>query len=536
MMNKRIFLSLPALALGLATGNLNAATSYVIVDSGQVRCYDNRDEIAPPKPGQPFYGQDAQFKGHPAKYSISADGLTVADEVTGLTWQRGPETDGDGALTMKDKLTWEQAKTQPAKLNAAKFGGFSDWRLPTIKELYSLFDCRGTDPSGFQGSDTSGLVPFIDTKFFNFVYGDVSAGMRIIDAQYASCTKYVGKSARGFDKVFGVNFPDGRIKGYDLQMPGGGREFKFFVLCCRGNPAYGKNDYRDNKDGTISDRATGLEWTKADSGRGMNWEAALSWAQQKNAEKFLGHDDWRLPNVKELQSIVDYSRAPDVTHSPAIDPVFECTAFKNEIGETDYGFYWSATTHGGFIGNAEADYIAFGRASGWMSPRGPMGGGPGRMGGPGAEPQPAGAGEYKFVDVHGAGAQRCAPKAGDAREFPHGHGPQGDVVRIENFVRLVRGGDVAKRVAPAIPTMAPGAAAAAPSRMMGPPLATALDLNGDGVIDADEIAKASESLKALDRNGDGKITSDEYRMQGPPGGAGGFGGPPRGGGPGGPGF
>ena len=423
----------------------SASLPYTIAGTRQAKCYDNRSEIAPPKPGEPFYGQDAQFKGPAASYLISADGLTVRDEVTGLTWQRGPETDGDGTITKNDKLTWEQAKAQPAKLNAAKYGGFSDWRLPSIKELYSLFDCRGTDPSGYLGRDTSGLTPFIDTNYFRFVYGDVSAGMRIIDSQYASSTKYVGKSARGFDKVFGVNFPDGRIKGYDLQMPGGGREFRFFVQCVRGNPAYGRNDFYDNKDGTIADRATGLMWTKSDSGKGMNWEAALAWVQKKNAEKFLGHSDWRLPNIKELQSIVDYTRAPDVTQSPAIDPMFDCTAFKSEAGGTDYGYYWSGTTHAGLRGGAEADYIAFGRAAGWMSPRAQAGGPPMRAGGPGLRPQPVVAGEYKFVDVHGAGAQRCALKAGDASAFPHGHGPQGDVVRIENMVRLVRGGDVTAR-------------------------------------------------------------------------------------------
>ena len=71
------------------------------------------------------------------------------------------------------------------------------------------------------------------------------------------------------------------------------------------------------------------------------------------------------------------------------------------------------------------------------------------------------------------------------------------------------------------------------------PIIEALNLNMDGVIDADELAKAAESLKKLDKNGDGKITEDEYRPQRPggpggPGGAGpGQGGP--GAGPGGPG-
>lgn len=504
----------------LSAGAARAATlPYPIVDTEQDRCFDQRSAIAAPKPGEPFYGQDAQFSINPAKYVRSRDGRTVLDEVTGLIWQQSPDTDGDGKVTRADKLTWEQMQDLPAKLNAAKFGGFSDWRLPTIKELYSLFDCRGVDPSGYQGTDTSGLRPFIDTNYFGFVYGDVAAGMRIIDSQYGSCTKYVGQSARGGSKVFGVNFPDGRIKGYDQQMPGGDRKFMFFVQCVRGNPAYGKNDFADNRDGTVTDRATGLTWTKGDSGKGMNWEAALAWVQQKNAEKFLGHADWRLPTIKELQSIVDYSRAPDVTKSPAIDPVFSCTPIKNEHGDADWGYYWSGTTHAGMHGAADANYIAFGRAAGWLSPRGP--------GGPNHTQQPVSEGSYLFTDVHGAGAQRCAPKEGDASAFPHGHGPQGDVVRIENFVRLVRGGDVKKVEAVSAPMQTRPSSAPMPSPRMGtPPLATALDLNADGTIGADEMAKAAESLKKLDLNGDGQLTTDEYRP-GQPGGAGGFGGPQR---------
>lgn len=59
------------------------------------------------------------------------------------------------------------------------------------------------------------------------------------------------------------------------------------------------------------------------------------------------------------------------------------------------------------------------------------------------------------------------------------------------------------------------------------PLMVALDLNHDGVIDAEEIAKASESLKKLDKNGDGKLTQDELRPPRPEGrgGPGGPGGP-----------
>jgi hypothetical protein len=68
-----------------------------------------------------------------------------------------------------------------------------------------------------------------------------------------------------------------------------------------------------------------------------------------------------------------------------------------------------------------AVYIAFGRALGWMQ-------------------FPPGWGRRRLLDVHGAGAQRSDPKAGNPADFPYGRGPQGDVIRIDNFVRLVRGG------------------------------------------------------------------------------------------------
>lgn len=51
---------------------------------------------------------------------------------------------------------------------------------------------------------------------------------------------------------------------------------------------------------------------------------------------------------------------------------------------------------------------------------------------------PPNSGNYVLQDVHGAGAQRSDPKAGDPNDYPYGHGPQGDVIRIYNYVRVVR--------------------------------------------------------------------------------------------------
>jgi len=81
----------------------------------------------------------------------------------------------------------------------------------------------------------------------------------------------------GDHTVFGVNFADGRIKGYGTSLHGSDKVS--FILCCRGNANYGTNSYTDNGDGTVTDAATGLMWMQGDSGTGMIWEDALSHAE-----------------------------------------------------------------------------------------------------------------------------------------------------------------------------------------------------------------------------------------------------------------
>lgn len=98
------------------------------------------------------------------------------------------------------------------------------------------------------------------------------------------------------------------------------------------------------------------------------------------------------------------------------------SAITDESGQNDYPFYWSSTTHADSSGRgAFAAYIAFGRALGYMN--------------------------NAWLDVHGAGAQRSDPKTGSAAEFAQGHGPQGDTVRIENYVRCVTGGNASAAAA-----------------------------------------------------------------------------------------
>ncbi|MCL4822027.1 MAG: DUF1566 domain-containing protein [Vicinamibacteria bacterium] len=377
-----------------------AALPSPVVGTGQLTCYDDRSAISCPLPGQPYHGQDAQSGSLEPAYSDNGDG-TVSDLRTGLQWVRSP-----GA-----KVSWEQARDGAA---ACREGGHDDWRLPTIRELYSLVLFSGTDVSSCMapGSTCADPVPFLDTRYFDFAYGDTAAGERVIDAQYWSATPYVSTTMQGVATIFGVNFADGRIKGYPRDRA------RQFVRYVRG-PGYGTSDFVDGGDGTITDRASALTWDAADSGVGLTWAEALAWVEARNAERYRGHDDWRLPDAKELQSLVDYTRSPATTGSAAIDPRFQVSPIVDERGGTNYPFYWTSTTHADADGSgAFAVYVAFGEALGWM--------------------QSPATGEWAVLDVHGAGAQRSDPKAGSASSYPHGHGPQGDVVRVRNHVRLVR--------------------------------------------------------------------------------------------------
>ncbi|MCK5221928.1 MAG: DUF1566 domain-containing protein [Candidatus Aminicenantes bacterium] len=379
---------------------------YFVVDTGQETYFDQLNEISKPDNGEPFFGQEANYENLIPSFAANGDG-TITDNVTGLMWQKSPDTDGNGVINASDKMTYDEAA---AGAGSFDLSGYDDWRLPSIKELYSLIDFRGIDPSGVEGNDTSGLVPFIDEEYFDFGYGDPGAGERIIDAQYASSTLYVGNTANdGGRTLFGVNFADGRIKGYGLTLHNS--EKTFYVIYVRGNASYGDNSFSANWDGTITDNATGLMWMQDDSGKGMNWKEALIYAEDL---EYAEHSDWRLPNSKELQSLVDYTRSPEKTNSAAIDPVFNCTQIVNEANQVDYPCYWTGTTHinGSQFPGGYGVYVSFGKAMGYMN--------------------------GNWVDVHGAGAQRSDPKVGDPDEFPYGRGPQGDAIRIYNYVRCVR--------------------------------------------------------------------------------------------------
>ena len=213
------------------------------------------------------------------------------------------------------------------------------------------------------------------------------------------------------ETVFGVNFIDGRIKGYPKYNPRTSNANSMYFRMVRGNTDYGKNNFIDNGDGTISDLATGLMWQKSDDGVSRDWQESLAYAENL---LLAYNEDWRLPNAKELQSIVDYSKSPQATNSPAINPMFECTEITDTDGNTGhYPFYWTSTSHlDGANPYSSGVYIAFGEGQGEMN--------------------------GVLMDVHGAGCQRSDPKSGNKNDYPQFFGPQGDVRYVYNYVRSVR--------------------------------------------------------------------------------------------------
>ncbi len=417
----------------LLIANIGFAQNYPIVDTDVSIFFDENSIISTPSPGDPFYGQDAQYEGNQPSYTDNGNN-TITDNVTGLMWQSSPDHNGDnnGTINVNDKLTWAEIQAQVLFLNSSNYAGYSDWRIPTIKELYSLTNWNGTDPSGVQNNNTNGLIPFIDDSYFDFEWGDTANGERLIDVQYASSNLYNDLDCLNDELLFGFNFADGRIKGYALDLNGSDKTFS--LICVRGNTSYGINNFVDNGDQTISDNTTGLMWAKNDSQLGMNWENALAWAETQNASNYNGYSDWRVPNPKELHSIFDYSRSPGSTNSAAIDPIFNISSITNEAGNTDWPYFWSSTTHISYNGSnysyGSGVYLSFGQAAGWQQ-------------------IPPNSSYYTYCDVHGAGAQRSDPKSGNwygellgvdiNGNNVYGWGPQGDIIRINNYVRLVRG-------------------------------------------------------------------------------------------------
>ncbi|MBW1744331.1 MAG: DUF1566 domain-containing protein, partial [Deltaproteobacteria bacterium] len=256
-----------------------------VPDTGQTKCYDDKEEITCPSPDSRFCGQDADYAISPPDYEVKTiDGHDVTiDHVTGLIWQR----EDDGV-----KRTWSEAVEYCENLALA---GHSDWRLPTKKELLGITNYGGFGPS-------------IDTSFFPYTHGP--------EDRYWSGTTLTFLSLTAWSMSLWNSEPNMQAKGglnYVRAVHGRPLEFGHF---------------RDNGDGTVTDITTGLMWQQTEA-KAMTWEKALVYCENLN---LAGYSDWRLPNIRELSTLVDDSR-----HEPSID--------KTHFPGCRPSQYWSSTTN-----------------------------------------------------------------------------------------------------------------------------------------------------------------------------------------------
>jgi len=208
------------------------------------------------------FGEDADYALNPPALRDNGDG-TVTDLVTGLLWQRA-----DGG-----EMTWEKAGEYCKSLS---LGGYRDWRLPFAHEAFSILNHNTSRPA-------------LDTSVFTRSEAEYwwAAETRADDPSRVWVTNAGGgigphpKSetvSAGGDKPYHVRCMHSALKVEGLL-----------------------SSFTDNGDGTVTDRHTGLVWQQQAS-EPMMWEEALAYAERLG---LAGHDDWRLPNIKELRSLND---------------------------------------------------------------------------------------------------------------------------------------------------------------------------------------------------------------------------------------
>ncbi len=288
---KNLKIALTVCAVLLLCCFVTLSEAFKLPDTGQTKCYDTEGtEIT-----CAGTGQDGAYTISPMSFTDNGNG-TVTDNNTGLMWQK----QDDGLI-----YNWYQASgTYDATYNPSSqsvcgsfdLGGHSDWRLPSHKELITIISYAIPDPG-----------PTIDLTYFPNTKAAI----------YWSYTTLTSDPLKAWSVYFGGGEAGRSAKDYDG-----------YVRCVRGEEEFSQS-LTDNGNGTVTDNKTGLVWQQEEPGN-MTWQAALDYCEGLN---LVNKSDWRLPTIKELESLTDESR-----YNPAID-----TTFFPDVN-TFLSFYWSSTS------------------------------------------------------------------------------------------------------------------------------------------------------------------------------------------------
>ncbi|KJU86146.1 secreted protein containing DUF1566 [Candidatus Magnetobacterium bavaricum] len=265
---------------------------------------------------------------------------TITDNLTGLMWAKDAGTPTVGSCT-GGAMNWQAALNYVACLNTASYLGYTDWRLPNINELESLLNAEyyytWLNSQGFtnvqEAKYWSSTSVVDNTLWAWFVAYRGGISMSIKTDSYDTSYYYAWPVRGGQSGAFGNAFvwATGQTTSYDANTPqrddGAIRAGMTWP-----NPRFTDNSIADIGNQTVTDNLTGLIWTKDASSPTVGsctgamvqtWQQALSYVACLNTSNYLDHSDWRLPNRKELKSLIDYGSiytSSDYTFS--VEPTF----------------------------------------------------------------------------------------------------------------------------------------------------------------------------------------------------------------------
>jgi hypothetical protein len=252
-------------------------------DSATGRCSNGTTLSACPQKGDAFFGQDGTYRLNVPTYVATASTLT--DEITELVWQLAPPL---------EPLTQAEAETYCEELELA---GETDWRLPTRREYVSLLD----EGKG-AGYALPAAIPFSSTgTCWTSSESGVTPGL-----------------------FFVVNDEEGTWNVVVEESP-------YAARCVRGAAL---DAALETGAGVVTDTGSSLTWHETEeAAEPRTWQEALEYCE---ALSVAGKDDWRLPNIKELATLVDES----VMAAPVLAAAFGSEAARK---------YWSSTPAGQFL-------------------------------------------------------------------------------------------------------------------------------------------------------------------------------------------